>query len=59
MKICGAFGWKRVTTVVDDESSILKEFKSRYDSESKRPFRATNEHFLHIGTSSQNKDDVV
>jgi|MDSV01.3.fsa_nt_gb hypothetical protein len=58
MKMCGAFGWKRVTTVVD-ESSILKEFKSRYDSESKRPFRATNEHFLHIGTSSQNKDDVV
>ena len=38
---------------------VFSKKKSRYDSESERPFRATNEHFLHIGTSSQNKDDVV
>ena len=57
MKICGAFGWKQVTTVL--VRVVFSKKKSRYDSGSKRPFRATNEHFLHIGTSSQNKDDVV
>lgn len=57
MKICGAFGWKEVTTVL--VQVLFSKKKSSYDSESKRPFRATNEHFLHIGTSSQNEDDVV
>ena len=57
MKICGAFGWKEVTTVL--VQVLFSKKKSSYDSESKRPFRATNQHFLHIGTSSQNKDGVV
>jgi hypothetical protein len=57
MKICGAFGWKEVTTVL--VQVLFSKKTSSYDSESKRPFRATNQHFLHLGTSSQNKDDVV
>ena len=57
MKICGAFGWKEVTTVL--VQVLFSKKTSSYDSESKMPFRATNQHFLHLGTSSQNKDDVV
>ena len=52
MKICVAFGWKQVTTVLV-QVVFSKKKSSNSDSE------WANQHFLHLGTSSQNKDDVV
>jgi hypothetical protein len=55
MKICGlccAFGWKQVTTVLV-QVLFSKKKSSNSDSE------WSNQHFLHLGSSSQNKDDVV